>query len=207
MTLDGWLVFAAFWVLFVTTPGPNAVNCITNGMTHGFRLSLWGVLAILTQATLFLFLSAVGVTALIATSATAFFYTKLIGAAFLVFLGVRGWITAGRPVTARPARARAIYGRAFTIAAINAKSVAGYLAAFSQFVRPDVPIWGQMVVIVPTALTITTLSYTTYTGLGAWMGGLAYGAVMNLWFRRFMALCFIGYGIVLGTSGGPAIRP
>ncbi|MGB5558328.1 MAG: LysE family translocator [Paracoccaceae bacterium] len=207
MTLQGWLVFAAFWVLFVTTPGPNAVNCITNGMTYGLRRSLWGVLGILTQATLFLFLSALGVTALIAASPAAFLAAKLIGAGFLVFLGIRGWIMAARPVTPTPVASGAIYGRAFAIATINIKSVAGYLAAFSQFVQPDVPIWGQMAAIVPTALTITALSYSGYTALGAWMGRLAYGAVMNLWFRRFMALCFVAYGLILGFSSGPAIRP
>lgn len=40
--------------------GPNAVNCISNGMTLGFRPALWGVLGILTQASLFLGLSAMG---------------------------------------------------------------------------------------------------------------------------------------------------
>lgn len=206
MSFEGWLVFAAFWAVFVVTPGPNAVNCINNGMTYGFRRSLWGVLAILTQATLFLFLSALGVTALIATSPPAFFYAKLIGAAFLVFLGVRGWIMAGKDVAAPPAHGGKIYGRALAIATINAKSVAGYLAAFSQFVQPDVPIWGQMAAIVPTALTITALSYCGYTALGAWMGRLAYGAVMNIWFRRIMATCFMIYGIVLGMATTPELR-
>jgi homoserine/homoserine lactone efflux protein len=206
MNLHGWLVFAAFWAVFVTTPGPNAVNCITNGMTYGFRRALWGVLGILTQATLFLFLSALGVTALIAASPAAFFYAKLIGAAFLVFLGVRGWIVAARPVTLSPAHGRHIYMRALAIATINAKSVAGYLAAFSQFVQPEVPIWGQMAAIVPTALMITALSYTGYTALGAGLGRLAYGAIMNFWFRRIMALCFIGYGLALGLAGAPEFR-
>ena len=72
MTFEGWTIFALFWVVFVTSPGPNAVNCIQNGMTHGFAKSLWGVLAILTQALLFLCLSALGITALIAASPTAF---------------------------------------------------------------------------------------------------------------------------------------
>ena len=206
MSLEAWLVFAIFWAIFVVTPGPNAVNCITNGMNHGFRRSLWGVLAILTQASLFLFLSAVGITALIATAPSLFLVAKLIGAGFLVFLGVRGWIMAGRAVAAPRSHRRAIYGRALAIATINAKSVAGYLAAFSQFVQPDVPVWGQMSAIVPTALTLTALSYTGYTGLGAWMGGMAYGAAMNTWFRRFMASCFIAYGLVLGLAAGPDIR-
>lgn len=201
MSFEGWLVFAAFWVLFVTTPGPNAVNCIGNGMSHGFRASLWGVAAILTQATLFLFLSAAGVTAIIAASETLFFVLKAIGALFLIGLGIRGWIIAKRPVPTLPASGRSIYGRAFLIATINAKSIAGYLAAFSQFVQPGVPIWEQMTLIVPTALTITALSYTGYTAIGAWVGRQAMAAVLNVWFRRVMAACFIVYGALLGASG------
>lgn len=201
MTLEGWTIFALFWVLFVTTPGPNAVNCIGNGMTHGFRRSLWGVAGILTQATAFLLLSAAGITALIAASPVAFFWAKMIGAGFLIWIGVRGWMNAARPVAAAPTSVRSIYGRALMIATINAKSVAGYLAAFSQFVQPDVPIWDQMTVITPTALTITALSYTGYTAIGAMLGRVALGAVLNVWFRRSMALCFVVYGSLLGASG------
>jgi len=204
MSLQAWAVFAAFWVVFVTTPGPNAVNCIQNGVAHGFRRALWGVAAILTQAALFLALSTAGVTALIAASPQAFFWAKLVGAAFLIGLGIRTLATANRPIAARETTARSIYGRAFLIATINAKSVAGYLAAFSQFVQPGVPIGQQMWVIVPTALTITAASYTTYTALGAGLGRMALGAVMNVWLRRGLGLCFILYGALLGLASGPA---
>jgi homoserine/homoserine lactone efflux protein len=86
---------------------------------------------------------------------------------------------------------------------INPKSVAGYLAAFSQFVQPDVPIWDQMAVIMPTALTLTALSYMGFTALGAGLGRAALGAVFNIWFRRFMAVCFILYGVLLGATALP----
>ncbi|APE44833.1 lysine transporter LysE [Sulfitobacter alexandrii] len=203
MSFEAWTVFALFWVVFVTTPGPNAVNCITNGMTIGFRRGIVAVLAILTQATLFLLLSALGVTALLAASQTAFTVAKWIGAAFLVYLGVRGWMTARTPVTVSDRPATSVYFRALAIATINPKSVAGYLAAFSQFVQPDVPIWEQMTVIVPTALTLTALSYTFFTALGAGIGRAALGAVFNVWVRRVMALCFVVYGALLGTSTTP----
>jgi homoserine/homoserine lactone efflux protein len=203
MALDAWIVFALFWLVFVTTPGPNAVNCITNGMTIGFRRAMIGVLAILTQATLFLLLSAAGVTALIAASPTAFSIAKLTGAAFLIYLGIRGWIMAKTPVKIDARPASSVYFRALAIATINPKSVAGYLAAFSQFVQPDVPIWGQMLVIMPTALTLTALSYTGFTALGAGIGRAALGAVFNVWVRRVMAVCFVIYGILLGAASTP----
>lgn len=204
MSVEGWITFALFWVVFVTTPGPNAVNCITNGMTLGFRRSLPGILAILTQATLFMILSSAGVTALIAASPTAFFVAKLIGAGFLIYLGVRGWLTARRLPPVIVHSGRSVYLRALAIATLNPKSVAGYLAAFSQFVRPDVPVWQQMWLIMPTALTITALSYSGYTALGAGVGRAALRTVFNVWVRRVMAVCFVIYGVLLGTSSTPA---
>lgn len=203
MTFEGWTIFALFWVVFVTSPGPNAVNCIQNGMTHGFVKSLWGVLAILTQALLFLCLSALGITALIAASPTAFLIAKIIGAGFLIWLGVRGWMNARKPLVADGVTSGSIYGRAFAIATINPKSVAGYLAAFSQFVMPDVPIGQQMWVIVPTALTITAASYITYTALGAGLGRAAMGVVANIVLRRVLAVSFVIYGALLGSTALP----
>jgi homoserine/homoserine lactone efflux protein len=200
MSFEAWTIFLVFWAVFVVTPGPNAVNCISNGMHLGFTRSLWGVAAILTQATAFLLLSALGVTVLIAASETGFLIAKYIGAAWLIWLGIKGWMNAGKPAPdIKPSTGR-IYSRALAIAVINPKSVAGYLAAFSQFVDPSVPIWEQMSVIMPTALALTTLSYCGFTALGAGLGRAALGAVFNVWFRRVMALCFIIYGVLLGTA-------
>lgn len=202
MSFEAWTIFTLFWVVFVTTPGPNAVNCIQTGMQLGFVRALPAVAGILTQATLFLTLSALGITALIAASPTAFQALKFLGAAFLIYLGLRAILTAHKPIKASKQKGHSIYWRAVAIATINPKSVAGYLAAFSQFVDPNTPIAEQMWVIFPTALTLTTLSYCTYTALGAGLGKLALGAVMGAWFRRVMGICFILYGIALGTSSG-----
>lgn len=206
MNWEAWSIFALFWVVFVTTPGPNAVNCISNGMNIGFGRAMIGVLAILTQATAFLILSALGVTALIAASESAFLIVKFAGAGFLIFMGIRGWITARAEARSDPRPARHVYLHALAVAVINPKSVAGYLAAFSQFIQPGVPVWHQMAVIMPTALIITALSYTGYTALGSGLGKTALGAVFNVWVRRTMALCFVIYGILLGASSPQRIR-
>ena len=206
MSFEAWTIFALFWVVFVTTPGPNAVNCISNGMNLPFPKAMLGVLAILTQASAFLILSALGVTALITASPTGFFIAKLMGAGFLIWLGVRGWMSASKPAPASERPARHIYLHALAVATINPKSVAGYLAAFSQFVQPDLSIWRQMSVIMPTALVITTLSYTGFSLLGALMGKAAMGVVFNTCVRSVMAICFILYGVLLGTSSPPAAR-
>ncbi|ETX30503.1 LysE family translocator [Roseivivax isoporae] len=203
MSLGGWAVFALVWTIFVVSPGPNAVNCIRNGMNFGFLRALWGVAGILTQAALFLTLSAVGITALIAASPTGFLAAKIAGTLVLVWLGVRAWRAADRPLPAEAARPGSIWLRAFMVATINPKSVAGYLAVFSQFVEPDVPIGAQMWAIVPTALAITAMSYSGYTALGALLGRAALGAVGNRLVRRGLAACFILYGVALGATAVP----
>ena len=130
MSFEAWTIFALFWVVFVTTPGPNAVNCISNGMMLSLPKAMLGVLAILTQATLFLLLSALGVTALIAAAPLWFFVAKIIGAGFLILMGLRSWRNATKPAPAVERPARHVYLHALAVATINPKSVAGYLAAF-----------------------------------------------------------------------------
>lgn len=202
MSFEAWTLFALFWLVFVTTPGPNAVNCIQSGLQLGFLRALPAVAAILCQAALFLALSGFGVTALLAASPTAFLVLKYAGAGFLVYLGLRAILMAHLPIKTGAQNGRSLFWRGFLIATINPKSVAGYLAAFSQFVDPSTPIAAQMWLIVPTALSLTTLSYCTYTALGAGLGKLALGAVFNAGFRRLMGLCFIAYGLALGATSG-----
>lgn len=104
-------------------------------------------------------LSALCVADLLTASPIAFTIAKMIGAAFLIWTRVRSWRRTARPPKADNRAAESIYGRAFLIVTINPKSVAGYFAAFTQFVQPDVPIMAQMLIIVPTALRLTAASY------------------------------------------------
>ena len=200
MSIEGWFIFATFWVLFVTTPGPNAVNCIQTAIDIGFRKSLVCVLGILTQACLFLGLSAIGISTLILTSPMLFEILRWTGVVFLIWLGVRNWLQAGRPRKDSVIAHKTLYIKAFFIAAINPKSFAGYIAAFSQFVETDVPIATQMWIIVPTALISTTLSYTGYCAFGAYLGRKALDHITNFWIQRILAACFIAYGILLGLA-------
>ena len=201
MTFHEWTLFATFWALFVTSPGPNAVNCITNGMQVGFRRALWGVVAILLQASLFLTLAALGVGSLLVAAPVLFSAIQVLGAAVLITLGVRNWRQAAKPPATGLPSGRSLFTKAFLIATVNAKSVMGYVAAFSQFVALDTPLGAQLGVIAPTALTLTALSYTGYCALGASLGKRALSLVLNIWLRRTLAACFVVYGVLLaGTA-------
>ena len=203
MTIDAWFIFASFWVLFVTTPRPNAVNCVSVAMVYRFRTSLICVLGFLTQATLFLVLSAFGIIALISASSSTFELFKWNGAAFLIYLGVRGWITPTRPISQDVPISSEVYVKSFLLATINPKSIAGYLAAFSQFVVPSIRISAPMCIRIPTTLCLTTLSYASLGALYTGLGYTGLSTILNVWFKRVLAICFIIYRFLLGLSPFP----
>ena len=136
MTIEAWFIFASSWVLFVTIPGPKAVNCVSLAMAYEFRRPLICVVRILTKATLFLILSAFGITALISASSSTFELFKWNGAAFLIYLAVRGWITPTRPISQDVPISSDVYVKSFLLATINPKSIAGYLAALVNLWSP-----------------------------------------------------------------------
>lgn len=206
MNTETWIIFALFWLVVVLTPGPNAVICLTNGMTFGLSRALVGVLAILTQATIFLLLCAFGAVALLAAAPWVLLATKLGGAAILIYLRWRAWTTARTPVRAEERPASHIHVHALTVALLNPKNLVGYFAAFSQVITSDVPLATQLQVILPTALALTALVYTGYCALGAGLGRAALGHVFNLAVRRVQAACFIIYGLALGTNATAQFR-
>lgn len=190
MSAQGRLVLATFWAVFVTTPGPNAVDCVTDGMTLGLCRSPPAVGAVPCRASLLLALPAAGVAALLAAAPGSLRALPLAGAGVLIAPGVRGRVAAGAPEP----------GRAFAIATIDARSVAGHLAAPSQFVEPGVPPGRQMRAIVPTAPGLTATSDTGHTALGAGLGRPAPSAILNPWVRRATASPMVAYGVA------PALR-
>ena len=196
MTLEGWIIFTGFWALFVTMPGPNALNCVASGSEFGFKKSLICVSAILSQAALFLTLTILGLSSIIVNTPETLIILKIIGVIFLIYIGIRGLIDAGK-YTQPKFSFRSLFLKSFLIATINPKSLSGYLAAFTIVINPDVAIRTQMWAIVPTALTITCLNYTSFCAFGAFLKDKAVTATLNIQLRRMLSLCFILYGVVL----------
>ena len=196
MPLEDWIIFPGFWTLFVAMPGPNALNCIASASEFGFRKSLVCVAAILSQATLFLALTILGLSSIIVNTPETLMILKIIGVIFLIYIGIRGLIDAGK-YTQPKFSFRSLFLKSFLIATINPKSLAGYLAAFTIVINPDVAIRTQMWAIVPTALTITCLNYISLCAFGAFLKGKAATVTLNIQLRRMLSLCFILYGVVL----------
>jgi threonine/homoserine/homoserine lactone efflux protein len=148
--MSTYLAFAAIAALLVLSPGPNLFLLLKNtparGQTVGLLNVLGMALAIVCHATL----SLAGLSALVVASATTFAVVKLLGAAYLVYLGLmalrEAWrgkgVAATIDVGSAPVatKARSAVAEGWLTNILNPKPSMFYLAAFPQFLDPSGPI-------------------------------------------------------------------
>jgi threonine/homoserine/homoserine lactone efflux protein len=144
------LPFLAVVAVLTLTPGPDMALVLRNGVRGGVQVAWWTGLGCCTGITVYAAASAVGLAAILAASATAFTVIKLVGAAYLVYLGVtalwhsRRHPAAPAPVAAAPAPAPVV-GRATAFRQglasnlLNPKIALIFLTLIPQFVSPGEP--------------------------------------------------------------------
>jgi threonine/homoserine/homoserine lactone efflux protein len=139
-----WL-FVASGLLLNVTPGQDTLYIVTRSVAQGRRAGLWSVLGISTGAVVHTLAAAFGLSAILATSASAFIVVKFAGAAYLIYLGVKMLLE--RPVAtsngveiALPHEsAWGIYRAAVLTNVLNPKVALFFMAFLPQFVAPDAP--------------------------------------------------------------------
>ena len=132
------LFVAAAMLLFIV-PGPAVLYVVTRSLTQGRTAGMVSVLGIHLGSAIHVAAAMLGLSALVATSATAFTALRWAGAAYLVYLGIRT-IRSDDDLFAPGAAASASYRRIFTQGAIvnilNPKTALFFLAFVPQFVDP-----------------------------------------------------------------------
>ena len=89
MTLTTYLLYLAAVALLVLSPGPTMLMCITTALNHGSSKALTSVVGSVSAVLCVMLLSAMGLGALLATSEAAFTVAKVVGAAYLIYLGIK----------------------------------------------------------------------------------------------------------------------
>jgi threonine/homoserine/homoserine lactone efflux protein len=137
--------FLAVAVAVTLTPGPAFVLLVQTAAVHGRRVALANIAGNSVGVLLWAFLSALGVSALIAANQLAYDVLRLTGAAFLVSLGVRSLTARSReaPAPRETSRTPAVPGAALSAArkglvnsVANPKLAVFFVALFPQFLRP-----------------------------------------------------------------------
>ena len=136
MTLD-IAGFALLATLLTIAPGQDTFLVLRNATHGGFRAGLRTTAGVCSGLFLHASLSALGLSALLAASATVFAALKWAGAAYLAWLGVQSLLRARRPrspaLAASGARGRSPVVQGFLSNALNAKTATFYLALLPQF--------------------------------------------------------------------------
>ena len=113
MSLTTYLLYLAAVALLVLSPGPTMLMCITTAVQHGPRKAMLSAGGSVTAVLGVMLLSALGLGALLAASEAAFTAAKVVGAAYLIWLGIKTFRSAGATLTETSSSdANSITGRA-----------------------------------------------------------------------------------------------
>ncbi len=207
MSFEGWLVFVGIWIATTLPIGPNALNCMAVSATDSFTKSVWAVAGILIAALFHIAATIFGIAAILLANAELFQILKFLGAAYLIWMGITLWrknSLASDPNLPKDQATFQIVRRSILISLTNPKAVISYMAVFSQFIDHQAPLTGQMVVLVPTALTITGSIYLGYCGIGKTLRVFLSTARRFQLFNRCIGSFYIAAGTALAFSD---IRP
>ena len=203
MSLTLWLAYVATVFVISGTPGPNMLLSMTHGIHHGLRGTFSTMLGLLAGLAIVLSISLGGLGALLLASAYAFDVVKYVGAAYLIYLGVKTWRapesrlgTEDRPDASR---AWARFRIGIFVSLSNPKAILFGMAFFPQFLDRSRPLAGQAAILLPTFVAIETAWMFVYAGGGARVAAWLRTGNRMRWFNRVAGSAFVGAGVLLGT--------
>ena len=178
-----WIAyFVASWAIALS-PGSGAVLSMTHGLAYGVRGASATILGLQAGLAVILLVAGAGVGALLVASATAFTVVKVVGAAYLMWLGWRQWrapVEASAPNTASdqsaptgaaastglpPVRQRLAIG--FFTNVTNPKGIVFMVAVLPQFIDPARPLWLQLLVLLVTTIGVDLIVMHGYAFLAS----------------------------------------
>jgi len=207
------LFIAAGWLLNLT-PGPDVLYIVTHSLRSGARAGIIAGLGITAGCFVHIFAAAVGVSALLATSAMAFTVLKWMGAAYLLWIGIKilfsrrpqattDLMAAAASEPQRPLKAVFIGG--FWTNVLNPKVAIFFLAFVPQFIAPDATSPALAFAMLGVLFNLNAVPVNTGWALvAAWMAKRDAVQRGMHWLDRAAGVMFIGFGIKLALTDHPA---
>ncbi|RJF97471.1 LysE family translocator [Noviherbaspirillum saxi] len=199
-------LFLAAVLLLNATPGPDTAYIVGRSVAQGRSAGLMSALGISAGCFIHALASAIGLSAVLAASATAFMLIKLAGGLYLIYLGIRMMLTkpAGAAASAQSdvRSLRTIFWQAMVTNVLNPKVILFFLAFIPQFVHADAPHKTVGFLLLGTAFALISMGWNSGTAFLA--GTLARRAGNNprvkLWLERTVGAAFVGLGVKLALT-------
>lgn len=207
-----FIVFVAAAIALLLVPGPAVIFIVTRSVTHGRTAGLVSVLGVHTGSVVHVAAAALGVSALLATSATAFSVIKYLGAAYLIFLGVQRLLRRGHDeecTRVLPLASARLYRQGIVVNVLNPKTAIFFLAFLPQFVNPARgPVALQIALLGTCFIVLGIASDSAYAMLaGTLAGRLRLDAAVRRRLDRASGVIYLGLGatVALAAEGGRRI--
>ncbi|MEZ5229609.1 MAG: LysE family translocator [Acidimicrobiales bacterium] len=142
MSTTTLLAFAAAALLLLVIPGPAVMYIVTRSAAQGRKAGLVSVAGIHLGTVVHIVAAMIGLSAILAASATAFTVVKLVGAAYLIWLGLQSIRSYQRgkvetDVSVAPRRLRRVFVDAVVLNVLNPKTAIFFLSFVPQFIDPE----------------------------------------------------------------------
>lgn len=205
MRTDLLLAFAASWAALVVLPGPDTALVVARTIGTGRRAGFLAAAGSLTALAAHVVFAAVGVSAIIAQSAEAFTVLKLVGAAYLVVLGLRLVLSdapdaqSGEEAAPPPKRAVVAFRQAVLTGVLNPKSALFFLTFLPQFVDPDQAAAPQFLALGAITLLLAGLWHLTLIAVSGRLRRVVERPRARAVFERLTGTAFVVLGSKLAT--------
>jgi threonine/homoserine/homoserine lactone efflux protein len=210
-TQNLWL-FIVSGLLLNITPGPDSLFIMARSATQGWRAGFAATAGIETGVGVHVLAAALGLSALLATSAAAFTVVKIAGAVYLVWIGIgmvrerakAGQAPAPSAGDAPPRRIAygAIWRQGFLTNVLNPKVALFFLAFVPQFIAHDAPSKPLAFIVLGAIFAFNgmlwCLSLALFTAFAS--RRLKVGTAVGLWLNRTMGAVFLALGVKLALA-------
>ena len=176
MLFSTWITFVIAGAIIAISPGSGAVLSMSHGLAYGVKKASATVLGLQLGLLLVFAIAGAGVGSLLLASEMAFNVVKVIGALYLIYLGVSQWraraavpadAAAAAPVVPPALGKRVLTG--FLTNATNPKGIIFMVAVLPQFISQHTPLLPQLAILGATMVTIDTIVMHGYALLAASM--------------------------------------
>ena len=136
--MENYLLYIAVASATIASPGSGIIFTVSNAIQDGFKGAVWGVFGVALGVLCVAIMSATSLALILATSALAFSVLKYLGAAYLIYLGIKMWCSSSRLEIAMQAvisNNRKRFTQGLLITLLNPKPIFFFMALFPQFIQ------------------------------------------------------------------------
>jgi threonine/homoserine/homoserine lactone efflux protein len=167
MNFETWLAFTAASTALLLIPGPTVLLVLSYAISQGRSVALATVAGVALGDLIAMSISLAGLGALLLTSSMLFTALKLLGAAYLIYLGVKLFrgaskATLGDIGKVAPTSALSVFGHATAVTAMNPKSIVFFIAFVPQFITPKIALCPQFAILISTFVGLAAINAIAY---------------------------------------------